>query len=477
MDISKLSVKKIHDGLRKKEFSAVDLTSAYINAIEKRDGEIGAFLEVWKKRALAEATEVDTKISQGVHLPALAGVPIALKDNMLVTGEHASAASKMLEHYIASYDGGVVKKLKGEHAILLGRTNCDEFAMGSSTENSAYQKTRNPHDTTRVPGGSSGGSAAAVAADFAPVALGSDTGGSIRQPAHMCGVVGMKPTYGAVSRSGLIAMSSSLDQIGPFTKTVEDAAIVFKAIAGKDSYDNTSVDAKYGDELIYPDFEKVKNMTIGLPDEYFVDGIEPEVREGIESVIEKYKSLGVKFKKVSLPHTKYALSTYYIIQPAEVSSNLARFDGIRYAAIPGVPRDNLAKLYKESKGGGFGTEPKRRIVLGTFVLSSGYYDAYYKKAQEAQAYMRDDFDAVFKEVDVLLTPVAPTRAFKLGEKVSDPLTMYLCDIFTIPANLAGLPGISIPIKDIKGLPAGFQLMGKHWHEADIFGLGMLYEKN
>ena len=480
MNTQNLTVKKIHDGLRNKIFSAQEIVTSYVHEIENRDSQIGAFLETWNARALTEAAEVDKKLTQGIALPPLAGVSIAFKDNIAVLGEHCSAGSKMLEHYTATYDAGVVQKLKSQHAVLIGRTNCDEFAMGSSTENSAYKKTHNPHDLERVPGGSSGGSAAAVAANFAPAALGSDTGGSIRQPADLCGVVGMKPTYGAVSRSGLIAMASSLDQIGPFAKTVEDAAMIFSAITGKDPLDNTSVENSYDSTSLDP--AKARGMTVGLPAEYFVGGIEPEVRAGVEGVIKAYEAAGVKFKKISLPHTKYALSVYYIIQPAEVSSNLARFDGIRYGALPGIARDDLASIYTQTKSQGFGPETKRRIILGTFVLSSGYYDAYYKKAQSAQEYIRADFAEAFKEVDAIITPVAPTRAFKLGEKSADPLTMYLCDIFTIPANLSGIPAISIPVTSTgqaspttKALPTGFQIMTNHFRESDLFNLGRLYE--
>ncbi|MDP1719019.1 MAG: Asp-tRNA(Asn)/Glu-tRNA(Gln) amidotransferase subunit GatA, partial [bacterium] len=361
----------------------------------------------------------------------------------------------------------------------------DEFAMGSSTENSAFKQTKNPHDLDRVPGGSSGGSAAAVAAHMAVASLGSDTGGSIRQPASLCGVVGLKPTYGAVSRHGLIAMASSLDQIGPLTKTVEDAAILFKALAGRDKFDATSAETNYGEELWNPKLEDIKKLKIGIPEEYFGPGLDPVVVKAMEEVMDVLKSLGMEFKEISLPHTKYALSCYYIIMPAEVSSNLARFDGIRYAEVPGVSRHahNLAELYKKNRSHGFGPETKRRAILGTYVLSSGYYDAYYAKAQKVRRLIKDDFEKAFKEVDVIFTPVSPTPAFKIGEKVSDPLAMYLSDVFTIPVNMAGLPAISIPAK-IKGghaegqasLPIGFQLIGKPWREADILGIGQYYEK-
>lgn len=364
----------------------------------------------------------------------------------------------------------------------MGKTNMDEFAMGSSTENSAFGVTRNPYDLERVPGGSSGGSAAAVAANFALGAFGSDTGGSIREPAAFCGVVGFKPTYGSVSRFGLIAMASSLDQIGPFAKTVEDAEILFDAIRGVDPFDATSVKKDF---LPENDLEKIKNLKIGLPKEYFIDGLSVDVKNGVEEAIAKLKTLGFKFKEISLPHTKYALSVYYIIMPAEVSANLARFDGIRYDRIKDISkskngRSMLQEIYFKNRGERFGAEVRRRILLGAFVLSAGYYDAYYAKAQKVRRLVRNDFDEAFKKVDVILTPVTATSAFKIGEKADDPLAMYLSDIFTIPVNLAGLPGISIPVKKYeiggKELPVGFQLIGKHFREADIFGIGKQYEK-
>ncbi len=485
-----LTIKKFRDGLTAKQFSALEITQAFFKHIKERDREIGAYLnwEEYEEDAARTAEAVDIAIAKNKDLPELAGVPLAIKDVILIKGKPATAASRALEHYVASYDATVIHKLKGENVVFLGKTNMDEFAMGSSTENSAFKPTRNPHDLERVPGGSSGGSAAAVAAHFAIAALGSDTGGSIRQPAAFCGVVGLKPTYGAVSRSGLIAMSSSLDQIGPFAKTVEDAAILFRAIAGRDPLDATSQDAVYKD-LTSPVLEKIKGLRVGLPEEYFVGGADPEVIRAVEGAIERLKSLGLKFKKISLPHTKYALSTYYIVMPAEVSSNLARFDGIRYSRIPAQPHFSLKSaagrdlmdLYLRQKGVGFGTETKRRIILGTFVLSSGYYDAYYEKAQRARTLIKNDFDAAFKAVDVILTPVTPTTAFKLGQKTDDPLSMYLSDIFTIPVNLAGLPAVAIPTKPAAGLapgelPVGFQLIGKKWREADILGIGQFYEK-
>jgi aspartyl-tRNA(Asn)/glutamyl-tRNA(Gln) amidotransferase subunit A len=476
-----LTIKKFHEGLLNKEFSALEITQAHFRRIKEHDGEIGAYLSLAEESATRDASAVDVAIAEGEDVGMLAGVPLAIKDCILIKDLPATAASKILENYIASYDAGVIEKLKSQKAVFLGKTNMDEFAMGSSTENSAFKITHNPHDRSRVPGGSSGGSAAAVAANLAIGALGSDTFGSIRIPASFCGIVGLKPTYGAVSRSGLIAMTSSLDQIGPLTKTVEDAAILFRAIAGKDPLDATSSDTDYG-EILDLKLEKIKKFTIGLPEEYFIGGLDDLVSREMHVVIEKLKTLGIKFKKVSLPHTKYAVPAYYLSMPAEVSSNLARFDGIRYGADPDEERPkNLMDVYLKTRGEKFGAEAKRRIILGTFVLSSGYYDAYYDKAQRVRRLVKNDFDDAFKEVDVLLAPVAPTPAFKIGEKINDPLAMYLSDVFTGPANLAGVCAISIPTKPSSALapgelPVGFQLIGKKWHEADILGIGQFYEK-
>jgi len=471
-----LTIKKFHDGLLKKEFSALEITQEFFDWIGKKDSEINAYLSLNKDLAVRQAEETDLKIAKNEPVGMLSGVPLAIKDNMLIEGLPATAASKILKDYTASYDAAVIKRLKNSGAVFLGKTNLDEFAMGSSTENSAFQITKNPHDISRVPGGSSGGSAAAVAAHMAVAALGSDTGGSIRQPAAFCGVVGLKPTYGAVSRFGLIAMASSLDQIGPFAKTVEDAAILFKGLAGQDPMDSTSSPQAgcYGEELLNPKLENIKKLKVGIPEEYFVEGLDKEVAKKVEEAIQAIKSLGLEIKKISLPHTKYALSCYYIIMPAEVSSNLERFDGIRYGTRQKA--DNLLELYKKDREMGFGSEAKRRILLGTFVLSSGYYDAYYAKAQKVRQLIKKDFYEAFEEVDVILTPVAPTPAFKIGEKANDPLSMYLSDVFTIPVNLAGLPAISIPAKSSGGLPIGFQLIGKKWREQDILGIGQYYEK-
>lgn len=472
MDVSTLTIKSFLEGLKAKKFSAQEATEEFLSAIEVKDGDLRAYLAVFKEEARKKAKTVTGP---------LAGVPLAIKDNILLTGTRTTAASKILESYEASYDATVVRKLNHAGAVILGKTNLDEFAMGSSTENSAFQVTKNPYDLKRTPGGSSGGSAVAVAAGMALGAFGSDTGGSIRQPAAFCGVVGLKPTYGSVSRFGLIAMASSLDQVGPFAKTVEDAAILFDVIRGKDEHDSTSVDFDFS----LSDMEKKdpKQLTIGIPKEYFTGGLESHVEKEIEVARTMFERKGFKMKEISLPNTKYALSVYYIIMPAEVSANLARFDGIRYARIKKTPESSpsLRDLYFKNRGFGFGTEARRRILLGTFVLSSGYYDAYYSKAQKVRHLIKEDFDKAFQEVDVLFAPTTPTSAFKIGEKIDDPMAMYLSDVFTIPANLAGVPAISIPVRDYKvgdkKLPVGFQLIGKHFHEADILSLGMYYERN
>jgi aspartyl-tRNA(Asn)/glutamyl-tRNA(Gln) amidotransferase subunit A len=502
--LNNLTIRKFHQGLLNKQFSAFEITKAFFDYIEEKDSQINAYLRLSKDLALSQANRIDVELAEGKDLAALSGVPLAIKDNILIESEPATAASKILENYRASYDATVIKKLKNTGAIFLGKTNMDEFAMGSSTENSAFKITKNPADLERVPGGSSGGSAAAVATGMAVAALGSDTGGSIRQPAAFCGAVGLKPTYGAVSRYGLIAMASSLDQIGPITKTVEDAEILFEAIRGKDEFDATSVNysamLEHGKSLNNSNLEEIRKLKVGLPKEYFIEGLDKQTQSAIDETIKLLKSLKIEFKEISLPHTKHALSCYYIIMPAEVSANLARFDGIRYARnnaelaqnnveIPhksasSPRRSALEEIYFRQRGNGFGEEVKRRIILGTFVLSAGYYDAYYSKAQRVRKLIKEDFDRAFKEVDVILTPVSPTPAFKIGEKTEDPLQMYLSDIFTIPVNLAGLPAISIPTRKRQAtsdkrqceLPVGFQLIGKPFREADILGIGRYYEK-
>lgn len=468
MNPGTFTIRKFHEGLVNREFSAQEALDGLYEEIGEKDGEIGAYLSAGKEAAMTQAEAVDQSIARGDRVGVLAGVPIAIKDNILVKGLPATGGSKILENYIAPYDATVIARLRAEGAVFPGKTNLDEFGMGSSTENSAFKTTKNPRDTTKVPGGSSGGSAAAVAGDMAIASLGSDTGGSIRLPADFCGIVGLKPTYGAISRYGLMPLASSLDQIGPMTKTVEDAAIIFGAIAGKDRNDATSVDRIYGEELVNPNFEHIREMTVGLPKEYFVDGIAPEIRGRIEGVISALKSAKIRFKEVSLPNTAYALSAYYVIMPAEASANLARLDGLRYARLPGMEDKVLMDRYRDGRSQGFGHEVKRRIMLGAYVLSSGYYDAYYEKAQKVRTLIARDFENVFREVDMLLTPVSPTPAFALGEKKEDPLTMYLSDIFTVTANLAGLPALVVP--------PGFQLIGKPFRETDILGLGREYER-
>lgn len=480
MHLHDLTIKNFHQGLADKKFSALEIVQGFFDYLKTEDKKIGAYLSLNEEAAVRQAEAADLRVAKDEPLNILAGLPMAIKDNLLIEGLPATAASKILENYKASYDATVITKLKSAGAVFLGKTNLDEFAMGSSTENSAFQITKNPRDFSRVPGGSSGGSAAAVAAHLAVAALGSDTGGSIRQPAAFCGVVGLKPTYGAVSRYGLIAMASSLDQIGPFTKTAEDSALLFNELRGQDSLDATSVEKSYGEELASPKLENIKKLKIGIPKEYFVEGLDSEVAKKVEMAVKDLQSLGLSVREVSLPHTKYALSCYYIIMPAEVSSNLARLDGLRYGPVAGADRfkESLTDLYKKNRSLGFGPETKRRIMLGTFVLSSGYYDAYYAKAQKVRSLIKNDFDQAFKEVDVLLTPVTPTPPFKIGEKTADPLSMYLSDIFTIPVNLAGLPAVAMPVRQTKTetLPVGFQLIGRPWREADILGIGQYYER-
>jgi len=461
-------IRELHQSLVKKEFSAVDLAKAYLDKIKKEDKNINALLTICEESALSQARVVDEKIFKKENIDILSGVPCAIKDNILVEGVRCTAGSKILENYVAPYDATVVKKIKDRGAVILGKTNMDEFGMGSSTENSAFGPTKNPNDLDRVPGGSSGGSAAAVASGMAVFSLGSDTGGSIRQPASFCGVVGLKPTYGAVSRYGLISFASSLDQIGPIAKTVEDCEIVFNAIKGRDPIDSTSVESK-----IQNPKSKIKNLRIGVPREYFIKGIDPEVEKIIRNAIKKYEDMGAKIEEVSLPHTEYALACYYIIATSEASANLARYDGIKYGH-KNDKADSLLGVYLNSREDGFGPEVKRRIMLGTYSLSAGYYDAYYLRAQKIRTLIKQDFEKVFEKVDAIFTPVSPSVAFKIGEKVQDPLLMYLSDIYTIPINLAGLPAISLPIGKVAGLPVGLQIIGKHFQEEKILEIGKLW---
>lgn len=469
MDLSTLTVAEARRALDAKEYSALELTNAYLAAIAEKDADIHAFLEVWADSARDEARRADVMIAAGQTFP-LTGIPIAVKDNILIEGRIASSASKILEHYRASYDATVIKKLKEQGVVFLGRTNMDEFAMGSSTENSAFGVTRNPADLTRVPGGSSGGSAAAVAAHMALVALGSDTGGSIRQPASHCGLVGLKPTYGAVSRFGLMPMGSSLDQIGPLTRTTEDARLVFEAIRGHDEYDSTSI-------RDYPLVSGKKR--IGVPRAFTRAGVEADVLAVFEKTVEKLGSQGYDILDVEMPNLPYSLPVYYVVCPAEVSTNLARYDGIRYGLS--VPADTIGEVYSKTRGQGFGPEVRRRTLIGTFVLSSGYADAYYRKARAVRELIKGDFTRAFEKVDAIALPTAPGPAFKIGEKTSDPLAMYAEDIFSVTANLAGVPGISVPSGTVERegvrLPVGFQLLGAERGEGALFSIAQDVEKS
>ncbi len=465
-----IGIRQLHDALQKRELTATDLTEASIVRIREWDKDVQAFLKVTEDDARQRAKAKSEQAPQGL----LDGIPFALKDNMTTRCVETTCGSKILSGYIPPYSAAVTEKLETQGGNLIGKLNMDEFAMGSSTENSGYFPTRNPWDLTVVPGGSSGGSAAAVAAGMVAYALGSDTGGSIRQPAAYCGVVGLKPTYGRVSRYGLVSYASSLDQIGPITNTVEDAAIVLQAIAGHDHRDSTSV------PLDVPDFVSalsgdIRGLKIGLPKEYLDLGMDDSMRAVFDTAVNQLRELGASIHEVTLPHTAYALSAYYLIAPAEASSNLARYDGVRYG-FRAKDTDNLLDMYNKTRSQGFGTEVKRRILIGTYALSSGYYDAYYKRAQQVRTLIRRDFEKAFEEVDLIISPTAPTTAFKLGEKTSDPLTMYLSDIYTIPVNLAGLPAISVPCGFISGLPAGLQMIGKMFDEATVLRAAHAYEK-
>lgn len=484
-------IRELHNKLINKKITSVQLTQEYFDAIEKKDGKIGAYLTLTKELAMQQAKFTDEKISKGEGIDLIAGIPCAIKDNICIDGIRTTAGSKILDSYIAPYDATVIRRLKEKGAVILGKTNMDEFAMGSSTENSAYQVTKNPIDPKRVPGGTSGGSAAAVAGNETIWALGSDTGGSIRQPASFCGIVGLKPTYGRVSRSGLLATTSSFDQIGILANSTEDAAIVLSIISGEDLLDATSAqsaDKKYEDYLT----GGISGKKIGIPKEY-MEGLDGEFKDIFEKSVEKFKSLGAKIETISLPHAEYALPTYYIINFSEISSNLARFDGIKYGfrandlseskndENPDSLPKTLLETYLDTRKIGFGEEVKRRIMLGTYSLSAGYYDAYYLKAQKVRALIRQDFEEAYKKVDFIYSPTSPEVAFKIGEKSSDPLKMYLSDIYTITANLSGVPAISFPIGavpiDGKNLPVGGQLMGKWFDEEGILNAAYTYEIN
>ncbi len=471
MELFKLSATELARKLRSKEVSATEIAQSSLARIEAVEGKVDAYLTVTAEQALATASKVDAKIAAGEEIAPLAGIPVAIKDNICTKGVATTCASRMLENFVPPYNATVMEKLHAQDVVMTGKLNMDEFAMGSSCENSYFKMTRNPWDTNCVPGGSSGGSAAAVAACEVPLSLGSDTGGSIRCPASFCGVVGLKPTYGAVSRFGLVAFASSLDQIGPFARTVDDTALLFGAICGADKqHDATSKEYALGKLA-----DSVKGMRIGLPKEYFGEGISDEVRASVLAAVEQYRAMGAEIIDVSLPSTPYALSAYYIIASAEASSNLGRYDGVKYGFC-GDRSGNLSEMYETTRSQGFGDEVQRRIMLGTYVLSSGYYDAYYKRAKLLQKNIAAEFDEAFKKCDVLATPVSPTTAFKLGERVDDPLAMYAADICTINVNIAGLPGISVPCGfGSNGLPIGLQLIGPKWSEATLLGVAKCYE--
>ena len=466
IDIKSLTIEKASEMLKNGEITSLDLVNACLSNIKEKNKELNIYLEVFDD-AVEQAKYADEIIKSGKGT-LMTGIPIAIKDNILITGKKVSAGSKMLENYTASYDAFVIKKLKEQGAVFIGRTNMDEFAMGSSTQTSAFGPTRNPIDPTRVPGGSSGGSAASLVAGMAMVSLGTETCGSVREPAAFCGLVGLKPTYGAVSRSGIIAMGSSLDQVAPFGKTVRDAEIVFDIIAGKDEMDSTSVD------LIKKNFSS-KSKVIGIPWHLFESGVDVEVMANFKESVEKFKKAGYEIIDIKLPYCKYSLAVYYILMPAEVSTNLSRLDGVRYGLRK--EGENVSDTYKKSRGAGFGAEARRRIILGTYVLSHGYYDAYYNKAWRVRHAIEKELQDVFKEVDFILTPTVPIPAFKIGEKMDDPVAMYLCDIFSAPANIGGVPSIALPSGEnsIK-LPLSIQFMARPFHEKDLFEIGKKFEE-
>jgi aspartyl-tRNA(Asn)/glutamyl-tRNA(Gln) amidotransferase subunit A len=473
------SIRELHRQLIKKERSAVEITQETLDRIQALEPKLHSFLHITADRALAQAQQVDTKIAAGETVGLLAGIPIAIKDNMCTKGIPTTCGSKILEHFIPPYESTVTQKLTEAGAIMVGKTNLDEFAMGSSTENSAYQLTANPWDLARVPGGSSGGSAAAVASGEVTIALGSDTGGSIRQPASLCGVVGMKPTYGLVSRFGLVAYASSLDQIGPFGQTVEDVAILLRAIAGYDAKDSTSLNVNIPDYAanLRPDLKPRGKIRIGVIKETFGQGLDPAVEAAVTKGVEQLQELGAEVQVVSCPQFRYGLPTYYIIAPSEASANLARYDGVKYGFRIDDP-DNLLSMYTSTRSEGFGAEVKRRIMIGTYALSAGYYDAYYLKAQKVRTLIKQDFEKAFAQVDILICPTSPTTAFKAGEKTDDPLSMYLSDLMTIPVNLAGLPALSLPCGfDEQGLPIGMQMIANVLREDLLLEVAHTYEQS
>ncbi|MBI2897389.1 MAG: Asp-tRNA(Asn)/Glu-tRNA(Gln) amidotransferase subunit GatA [Deltaproteobacteria bacterium] len=475
MDLCSLTAVELADLVRSGEASARAIAEAHLARAHAIDDRIGAFLRLTDQKALEMADAVDCKRARGEPPGALAGVPVGLKDLLSTKGLETTCGSRILEGYVPRYDATVIERLRAADAVFLGKTNMDEFAMGSSTENSAYQITRNPFDPTRIPGGSSGGSAAAVAARMVPIAIGTDTGGSIRQPASHCGVTGLKPTYGRVSRWGLVAFASSLDQIGPFSRTVRDAALVTSVIAGHDPRDSTSAPRGVPD-LLAALGRDLGGLKIGVPREYFVEGMDPDVAHVVRAAIARLAELGAALCEVSLPHTEYALAVYYLVATAEASSNLSRYDGVRYGLR--VPAASLDQMYARTRAAGFGPEVKRRIMLGTYALSAGYYDAYYGKAQKVRTLVCRDFDEVFGEVDAIVAPTSPTAAFRLGERVDDPLQMYLADVFTLPASLAGLPAISVPCGFVgaPALPIGLQIMGRQFDEPTVLRVADAFER-
>jgi aspartyl-tRNA(Asn)/glutamyl-tRNA(Gln) amidotransferase subunit A len=473
-DLHELSVREAAARVRRRDVSAVDLTRAALARIAQVDGQLGAFLTESEVDALAAAEAIDRRVAAGQDPGPLAGVPVGVKDIICTAALRTTAASRILEHFVPAYDATVTARLRQAGAVIVGKLNCDEFAMGSSTENSALGTTRNPWDRARVPGGSSGGSAVAVAARECHASLGTDTGGSVRLPAAFCGVVGLKPTYGRVSRYGVIAYASTLDQVGPLARDVTDVAIVLEAIAGHDPADSTASPRPVPSYLTALD-GTVRGLRLGLPREYFVEGMQPEVEAGVRAAVDQLERLGARIEPVSLPHTEYAIATYYLIATAEASSNLARYDGVRYGLREARPA--LGEMYEATRATGFGAEVKRRIMLGTYALSAGYYDAYYLKAQQVRTLIRMDFQKALETCDALVTPVAPTTAFRLGEKTADPLTMYLSDIFTISVNLAGLPALALPCGfDRTGLPIGLQVIGRPFDEATVLRVGHAYER-
>jgi aspartyl-tRNA(Asn)/glutamyl-tRNA(Gln) amidotransferase subunit A len=475
MNLKTLTADKLVPLYKNRDLTVTEVIQSVYEEIERVDKSFRAFISLSPERALDEARRLDSKIASGEPVEPLAGVPVAIKDNIAVRDMPTTCGSRILEGYIPPYTATAVERLRSAGAIVVGKTNCDEFAMGSTTENSGYFVTRNPHNLERVPGGSSGGSAVSVASGTSLIALGSDTGGSVRTPASFCGVVGIKPTYGRVSRYGLVAFASSLDQIGTFSKSVRESAQTLEVICGYDHFDSTSADTPL-DELVKHLDQPIKGTRVGVPKEYFIGGLDPEVKTKIEAGIRIYETLGCEMQEISLPHTEYAVATYYLIATAEASSNLARYDGVRYGLRDGG-NATLQNMYRHTRHNGFGAEVKRRILLGTYALSAGYYDAYYLKALKVRTLILKDFQNAFRSVDIILTPTSPTVAFKIGEKTADPLSMYLSDIFTITCNLAGLPGISIPCgKDSEGLPVGMQLLANHFQESLLLRVAHHFEK-